>query len=50
MKFDDNTKALIALVSATDGQVYLCNCTNIIKRYLFYICFKKNYYKYMINF
>ncbi|ORX51774.1 WD40 repeat-like protein [Piromyces finnis] len=34
MSFDDNTKELIALVSATDGQVYFCNCTSIIKRYL----------------
>ncbi|KAL6590749.1 WD40 repeat-like protein [Neocallimastix sp. 'constans'] len=34
MKFQDNVKKLIALVSATDGQVYLCDCTDIIKRYL----------------
>jgi len=35
MKFQDNVKKLIALVSATDGQVYLCDCTDIIKRYPF---------------
>jgi len=31
---NDNTKKIIAFVAATDGQVYICDCTNIVKKYL----------------